>query len=98
MPSSGDESRNFGVDANVHLLDFETGWRFPVADRWHLRFAIGGAFTVYADVTVAPTWDVPRAREAAVAQLSEAGENYLKDVFHAYVHAATLTVATGWSF
>lgn len=98
MPSPGDESRNFGVDARVHLLDVETGWRVFLADGWNLRFALGGAFTVNADVAIGPTWDVPRARAAAVAQLSDAGEDYLESVFHSYVHTVSFTVATGWSF
>jgi hypothetical protein len=97
-PSSADDARSFAVDARVHLLDIETGWRVRLHESWTLRLGIGGSFTVLADCAVTPDWDVSRGRAIAVRELAASGENYLEDVFQKYVHTVTLTVATGWRF
>lgn len=92
------EGREFDVNANVHFIDIEVGWRWLFGENIYLRTALGGAFTVASSTEVNPNWSPSALAQPSVNALSRAGEAYLDDIFTRYVHTASVNVAVGWLF
>lgn len=91
---AGSQAR-WEVGSTVHQIGLELGWRFRLPLQLALRLALGGSFTVAADVSAEPR----NPRFPRLAELArQAGETYLADVFRSYVHLPVVTVALGRGF
>ncbi len=88
----------YAVNSTLHLIGLEVGWQWVIAERWTIRTALGGAFTVAAASTVEAEFSVPRAGTALVDAFEGIAEQYLDDTYTSYVHTATVSVAAGYRF
>ena len=91
---SAGQTQGWDLTSTVHQVGLEIGYRF-LFDALSVRVALGGSFTVAADVDVQAV--NPRF-PALQAVVEEAGATYLEDTYTSYVHLPVVSVAIGWDF
>lgn len=94
--SSGSPSRPFDITSTLHMLDVEIGYDWKVAERFELRAALGGAFTIAAKTRITPGY-TPRTPKL-VDQFAAYGETYLDDTYTSYVFSPVLSLSAGYRF
>jgi hypothetical protein len=95
LPPQTNSGRNYDMNATVHMLDIEIGWRTSLySDRLYFLVSIGYAGVLTASTRVEPTFQslLPNA----TAAFARSSELYLDDVLETYVHTPTITVAIGY--
>lgn len=89
----------YDVRSTLHMVDFETGWRWLLwRDRIVLTAAVGFAGTVGAKTVLEPKDASPLTDTAALKTLVDEGEAYLDDIYTSYVFATVATVGVGYRF
>jgi hypothetical protein len=88
---SSEVGTTFDLDATVHLLGVELGYRWPLPAGFSVRASLGFATTVAASTQAEPS--DTNARSLGTAELLEV---YLDDVFTRYVHFPYVGVGVGY--
>lgn len=90
--------RAIDASATLHMADVVVGWNQPIWKGLFLRVDLGAAFTVAAETTLTPAFDVPFWADDFVGGYTDAGEQKLDEVFLTYVHLPTIGIFAGWRF
>jgi len=88
---SSDIGTTYELDATVHLLGFELGYRWPLPAGFSVRASVGFATTVASSTHARPNQD--NARNLATAEFFEV---YLDDIFTRYVHFPYVGLGFGY--
>jgi hypothetical protein len=78
------------------MLDVELGWDFLFGERFHLRTALGGAFTLASSTKIEPQYR-PLAPNLTKG-FTDYGERYLDEVYTSYVFTPVISVSAGYRF
>lgn len=90
---------DYNVRSTLHMVDFETGWRWLLwRDRIVLSAALGFAGTVAAKTTMEPKDATALTDTAALQTLADEGEAYLDGIYEDYVFTPVATVGVGYRF
>ena len=98
LSSAVGQNLSVSAAATLHMLDATVGWDQKVWRGLHLRFDIGGAFTMASETVLTPDFDVPPRAQDAVDGLMTEGEDYLNETFQTHVHTPTVGLGVGWEF
>lgn len=96
-PGGGaNQPREYAIDSTLHMVNVEFGWEWTDLEPWIFRTALGVAWTVAADTTVAAEFE-PKA-PAFNDGLETYAEDYLDDLYTTTIISPTLTFGAGYRF
>ena len=93
------ERRGYDVASTLHMIDAEVGWELLIVERFTLRAAVGGAFTLGAATDISPRFTPKRATKAAIEEFTGQTATFLDDdIYKRFVHTPVVSLSVGYRF